>query len=90
MKIVSLRADRFSGGYIYVEERSQRIGVVQILYIKFLDNHHIKRFDENEQRTFGIGKNIVGTMRTGTYISGIYSFSYSEGGTSFCKLRIRG
>ena len=100
MKIVSLpfasyisNRSFFRWIYIFVEECSQRICLVQLLYIKFLDNHHVKTSDENEQRTFGIGKNIVGTMRAGTYISGIYSSSsYSEGGggTSFCRLGIRG
>ena len=96
MKIVSLPFASYISSrsffrwiYIFVEECSQRIGLVQLSYIEFLTNHHVKRFDENERRTFGMGKNIVGTMSVGIYKSGTYSSSsLSEGGsgTSFCRL----
>jgi uncharacterized membrane protein len=93
MEIASLPfASYISGGsffrwiYIFVEECSQRIGLIQLSYIKFLTNHHVKRFDKNERRTFGIGKNIVGAMRAGAYISGANSSLSEGGGISFCRL----
>ena len=51
---------------IFVEERSQRIGLIQVLYIEFLHNHHVKGFANKGRRTFGMGKNMVGMMSVGT------------------------
>jgi hypothetical protein len=74
--------------YIFVEESSQRIGLIQVVYIEFLHNHHVKGFVNKGRRTFGMGKNMVGTMSVGTYISGTSSWSLSDeggGGTSLLR-----
>lgn len=73
--------------YIFVEERSQRVCLLRVLYDEFRYKRRVRRCMENRRRTFGIGRNIVGTTNEGTYKSGTSSSSSSlssdgGGGTS--------
>ena len=82
------RRSLFGRVYIFVEEGSQRVCLIRVFDImRWFRHRDVRRCNQNRRRTFGIGRNMVGTTSAGTYKSGTSSSSGSlssdgGGGTS--------